>query len=252
LVKSRLAIAVSLWGWTIFIAWLSYDYVEYQARWLIHIFYPAEIYEIHAFHVLIILIPFIYTLLGYLVNEREKLLEKIKDSEEKFRKLSLHDKLTGLHNRRGFDFLAEQQLKIVNRTKKGMFLLFVDVDNLKWINDNFGHQEGDKVLIDTANILKRHIRTSDVLSRIGGDEFAALIDKTHEDLSEILTQRLEETVRIYNAEETRSYKLSLSIGFAHYNPATPCSIKDLLNHADKNMYEQKDMVKTFHPNKRTT
>jgi len=245
--KSRLAIAVTLWGWTIFISWLSYDYIEYQARWLIHIFQPVYSYEIHSFHVLIILIPFIYTLLGYLVNEREKLLGKSKESEEKYRKLSLHDELTDLHNRRGFEFLVEQQLKIANRTKKGMFLLFADADNLKWINDNFGHQEGDKALIDTANILKKHVRKSDILARIGGDEFAALIDKTREDLPEILIQRLGESISLYNAEGTRSFKLSLSIGFAHYDPTSPCSIKDLLNHADKNMYEQKQVKKNNPP-----
>jgi len=80
--KSKLAIAVTLWGWLLFVVWLSYDYAEYQNRWIIHIFQPAYSYEIHAFHILIFLIPFIYTLLGYLVHEREKLLIKVKESEK--------------------------------------------------------------------------------------------------------------------------------------------------------------------------
>jgi two-component system cell cycle response regulator len=120
-----------------------------------------------------------------------------------------------------------------------MFLLFVDVNYLKRINDTFGHQEGDKALIGTSNILKKQIRKSDILARIGGDEFVALIDKSIDNLPEILANRLEESVRTYNAEGINGFKLSLSIGFAHYYPTSPCSIKELLNHADKNMYEQK-------------
>jgi diguanylate cyclase (GGDEF)-like protein len=239
--KSKLAIAITLWGWLLFVVWLSYDYAEYQSRWIIHIFQPAHSYEVHAFHVLIFLVPFLYTFLGYLVNEREKLLKKVKESEEKYRTLSLYDELTHLHNRRGFDFLAEQQLKKANRMKNRMLLLFVDVDDMKWINDNFGHMEGDRALINTANILKKQIRESDVLARIGGDEFVALldIDKKVDGLPEILGQRLDENIRTYNAEKNRSIKLSLSIGFAYYDPISPCSIKELLDQADKNMYEQK-------------
>ena len=239
--KSKLAIAITLWGWLLFVVWLSYDYAVYQDRWIIHIFQPAYRYEIHAFHILIFLIPFIYTLLGYLVDEREKLLTKVKESEKKYRELSLLDELTSLYNRRGFDFLAEQQLKKADRTKNRMLLLYADVDNVKWINDKFGHQEGDKVLIDIAGFLNKHIRKSDILARIGGDEFVALMDKTTDDLPQIITKRLRESILNFNIAGTRSYKLFLSIGFAHYDPTSPCSLQELLNQADENMYEQKRM-----------
>ena len=65
--KSRLAIAVALWGWLLFAAWLSYDYAEYPNSWIVHIFRPSEYYEVYGFHILIFLVPFIYTFLGYLV-----------------------------------------------------------------------------------------------------------------------------------------------------------------------------------------
>jgi diguanylate cyclase (GGDEF)-like protein len=243
--KSKLAIAITLWGWLLFMVWLSYDYLEYQDRWIIHIFHPANSYEIHGFHVLIVLIPFIYTFLGYLVGQREKLLKKVQDSEEKYRTLSLYDELTQLNNRRGFYFLAEQQLKIANRTKNRMLLLFADVDNIKLINDNLGHREGDRALIDTANILKKQTRKSDIVARIGGDEFVALFEKTTDNLPEILAKRLDESIRTYNAEGTHSFKLSLSIGSAYYDPTSPCSIKELLDRADTNMYEQKQKKKNI-------
>jgi diguanylate cyclase (GGDEF)-like protein len=237
---SRLALAIALWGWFLFVAWLSYDYTEFGNRWITHIFKSAHIHEISAFYVLIFVVPFVYTLLGYLVNEREHLLNKLKESEENFRQLSLLDELTSLQNRRGFIFLAEQQLKVVSRTKKGMLLLFADLDNMKWINDNFGHQTGDKALIDTANILKKHIREADILARFGGDEFVALIDNSSEAFSEMLARRIEESVENYNREGAQDFKLSLSIGFAIYDPESPCSIEELLAQADNNMYKNKE------------
>lgn len=237
--KSKLALAMTLWGWLLFVTWLSYDYAEYQNRWIIHIFQPQYSYEVHGFHVLIFFVPFVYTFLGYLVNEREKLLEKVKESEENFRSLSLYDELTNLHNRRGFSLLVEQQFKIVNRTKKGILLLFVDVDNMKWINDNLGHEEGDKALIATADILRMHIRKADILARLGGDEFVAIINDSSDVLPGILCERLEESLQNHNREKTHRYTLSFSVGFALYDPASPCSIEELLHRADKNMYRHK-------------
>lgn len=240
-VKSRLALAVTFWGWLLFAAWLSYDYAEYQNRWVIHIFQPAHSYENHGFHILIFLVPFVYTLLGYLVNERENLLSKIKESEENFRSLSLQDELTHLHNRRGFDLLTEQQFKIAGRTKKGMLLMFLDVDNMKWINDNLGHLQGDKALIDTAKILRMHIREADIIARFGGDEFVAIINDTSESLPEIISQRLEESLQKLNSEGAQRFKLSFSVGFARYEPTSPCSIEELLGQADRDMYRNKKL-----------
>ena len=237
--KSKLAIFTIISGWLLFSAWLAYDYFEYQERMLIHIFKPTVDYESTSFHILIILAPFVYTIIGYLVNERVKLLERIKQSEEKFRALSLIDELTGLHNRRGFFFLAEQQLKISTRTKKGILLLFADIDDVKSINDNLGHNEGDKALIDTAKILKKTFRKADIMARIGGDEFVILALETGDTGTELLSKRLHENLKSYNAEEGRRYKLSLSMGFARYDHEYPLPLEELLIKADTNMYEKK-------------
>jgi len=162
-----------------------------------------------------------------------------KKMEEELRALSLVDELTGLYNRRGFLALAHQQLKLVDRIKKGMFLVFTDVDGLKKINDTMGHHEGDRALIDTADILKRTFRESDIIARIGGDEFVVLTIETSDDSVEILTNRFKENLKNHNEQEARGYRLSLSIGVAHYNPESPCSIDDLIYRADKLMYEEK-------------
>jgi hypothetical protein len=86
--------------------------------------------------------------------------------EEELLSLSITDPLTGLHNRRGFLFLAEQQLKSSDRNKRGVQLYFADLDGLKWINDTMGHEEGDKALIEAATLFQETFRTSDILTRL--------------------------------------------------------------------------------------
>ena len=99
--------------------------------------------------------------------------------EPELHTISLTDELTGLCNRRGFITLAGQQLKIAARTKKDMLLFFADLDKMKHINDTLGHQAGDIALVEAAAILKEVFRESDIMGRMGGDEFAILaIDTT--------------------------------------------------------------------------
>jgi diguanylate cyclase (GGDEF)-like protein len=158
--------------------------------------------------------------------------------EEKLLALSLTDELTALYNRRRFFILTEQCLKVAVRTKKRLLLLFIDMDDLKWINDHYGHNEGDHALIYLATILKKTFRESDIIARIGGDEFVVLSESTDEN-GEILMTRLNENIRDYNAKTSQRYKLSISIGAARFDPEHPVSIDELLSKADALMYAQK-------------
>jgi diguanylate cyclase (GGDEF)-like protein/PAS domain S-box-containing protein len=159
--------------------------------------------------------------------------------EEALRALALLDELTGLYNRRGFSILAEHQLKMAERGKRRMLLLFSDLDGLKWINDTFGHPEGDRALIEVADILEETFRESDIVARIGGDEFVVLAVETNGSPAGVLTTRLRENLEARNAGADRRYQLSLSVGVAHYDPTRPCSLDDLLAGADRAMYGQK-------------
>src|SRR3989338_4049286 len=104
-----------------------------------------------------------------------------KKESGRFKRRGLEDGLTGLYNRRGFTLLVEQQFSIAKRSGKEIFLIFSDIDHLKPINDAFGHMAGDQVLVDIAQILKKSFRESDIIARIGGDEFViALIDYNSE------------------------------------------------------------------------
>jgi diguanylate cyclase (GGDEF)-like protein/PAS domain S-box-containing protein len=157
--------------------------------------------------------------------------------EEKLRTMSIMDDLTGLYNRRGFLTLFQQQVKVADRTKKNMLLFFADLDKMKQINDTLGHQEGDKALIDIATILKEVFRGSDIIGRVGGDEFAILVLDTTDETKEVLMKRLQNSLDDYN--RPKSYTLSLSIGIAPYDPKKPLSLDELMAQADTLMYEEK-------------
>jgi diguanylate cyclase (GGDEF)-like protein len=158
--------------------------------------------------------------------------------EETLLALSLTDELTGLYNRRRFFVLTEQYLKVAIRTRKRSLLLYIDMDDLKWINDQCGHNEGDQALIHLSQILKKTFRESDIIARIGGDEFVVLLESDVEN-DELLITRLYENIKDCNAKGSQSYKLSISVGAAPFDPENPISIDELLSKADTLMYAQK-------------
>jgi diguanylate cyclase (GGDEF)-like protein/PAS domain S-box-containing protein len=162
-----------------------------------------------------------------------------RQAEEEIKALAITDALTGLYNRRGFITLAERQIKGANRSQRPMLLTFIDCDRLKWINDTLGHEEGDKALIDTANLLRRTFRESDIIARLGGDEFAVLsIDAADMDLEDF-SRRLQRHIDEFNETELKSYKLSMSWGTAIYSPESPLTLDRLISTADSLMYAQK-------------
>ena len=120
-----------------------------------------------------------------------------------------------------------------------MLLIFGDLDNLKGINDTFGHKEGDQALMDTSQILKETFRESDIIARIGGDEFVILAMNSFETSAEKLIDRFEKVLNDHHLQTEPSYKLSMSFGIAYFNPQNPSSIDVLLVEADKLMYENK-------------
>jgi len=166
------------------------------------------------------------------ITERKRL-------EEEIIALSITDHLTGLHNRRGFMTLAENLLKIQDRITMGLLLLFADLDNMKWINDNLGHEKGDKALVEVASIFKEVFRKSDIIARVGGDEFAVLGIGFSSKEFDIFEIRLQHQIGIHNTIENRDYKLSVSVGIAFSDAENPSSIDALMSRADASMYEQK-------------
>jgi PAS domain S-box/diguanylate cyclase (GGDEF) domain len=166
------------------------------------------------------------------VTERKRLLEEL-------RAFSLVDELTGIYNRRGFFCMAQQQMKTARRMNLGMFCIFIDVDGLKKINDTYGHQEGDWALADTALILKETFRESDIIGRLGGDEFTVLVLDDSEHHAEAIVGRLQENIKQNNTHGGRNYEISLSVGIAHHAARSPELIEELVKRSDALMYEHK-------------
>ncbi len=159
-----------------------------------------------------------------------------KAAAEELRELSLTDELTSLSNRRGFTVLAEQQIKLAQRLHRGFCLFFADIDGMKWINDTLGHAIGDQALQDTAKLLKKTFRASDIIARVGGDEFVCLsVDAAPDETATILA-RLQQHIAEANRTPSRPYTLSLSIGAAVFDPANPSDLDTLLAEADRQMY----------------
>jgi diguanylate cyclase (GGDEF)-like protein/PAS domain S-box-containing protein len=164
-----------------------------------------------------------------------------KAMEEEIKALSLHDELTTLLNRRGFLTLAEQQLKTASRLKKRIALLYLDVDDLKRINDTGGHKLGDRALTEVAFNLKKSFRESDIVARMGGDEFSVLaMESTHLD-ADALVSRLEEKLAFFNDRSSAEagFRLAVSIGVFTREPDQQATIEEMLSRADLLMYERK-------------
>jgi diguanylate cyclase (GGDEF)-like protein len=162
--------------------------------------------------------------------------------ERELRHLALTDDLTCLYNRRGFFAAAAQQMKLARRNGHGMLLFYCDLDNLKQINDSFGHREGDRALVRTADALEDVFRDSDILARLDGDEFAALALEASSRDEETILQRLDKSLHKANEkanEEEPRYMLSLSVGVARFDPEVNANLGDLMAQADRAMYERK-------------
>jgi diguanylate cyclase (GGDEF)-like protein len=151
--------------------------------------------------------------------------------------LSLMDELTGLHNRRGFVSLAEQRLKLTCREGVRSTLIFLDVDNLKYINDTFGHREGDGALRQIAGLLRECLRESDIIGRLGGDEFCVLLSHTDSAGELLIRKRLVELIDRSNDHGQRLYPLSVSIGAVDISG--PEELERQIGRADALMYEHK-------------
>ena len=158
--------------------------------------------------------------------------------QKNLQNLSLIDDLTGLHNRRGFLALAEQHLRMIQR-KGAALLIYLDLDDLKLINDSYGHLEGNRALVVTANVLRACFRQSDILARLGGDEFCVLMTDAAQDSAQQVRKRLQQRADFINALSSWRFRLSLSVGIADVPVVHQPPLNQLLRIADSHMYEEK-------------
>ncbi len=158
--------------------------------------------------------------------------------EAKILHLSLTDELTSLNNRRGFLLRADQLFKLVHRIQAQAWLVYIDIDNLKKVNDGLGHEAGDRLIRGAARILRESFRDSDVLGRIGGDEFVVFATGSTTPLVEI-QERLARNVAHYNECFPHDPPLSLSVGSIRCEPRSSRTLEELIHLADAAMYIDK-------------
>lgn len=154
--------------------------------------------------------------------------------EDQLRFLSLHDTLTGLHNRTYFE---QEMRRLDNGRHPFTGLIMCDVDGLKLVNDTLGHDAGDELLAEAAKLIAKCFRESDVIARVGGDEFAVLLPYSHRTVVERGCRRIRESVAQYNAENDR-LPISISVGFATRDNIS-VGMDELYREADNAMYREK-------------
>jgi len=164
---------------------------------------------------------------------------------ERLESEAVSDALTGLYNRRGFFKIVPGRLRLAERMGLSVVCFFADLDNFKQVNDLLGHDEGDQVLREAAEVLRNTFRDSDILARLGGDEFAVIMVQEHAEgedptISETsVRERLARNLDRCNEQSTRSYRLAMSVGIAAGRAASGLSLDALVAEADKKMYAEK-------------
>jgi diguanylate cyclase (GGDEF)-like protein len=153
--------------------------------------------------------------------------------------LAIGDELTGLQNRRGFEMLGERLIAAARRLDLPLSVIYADLDNMKPINDTYGHESGDQALREVGEILNSTLRASDLVARLGGDEFCALLIGAAAEAAPTLISRVEGTLAARNTEAARPWKLSLSLGVAESPAGEERALWDVVAEADAAMFAAK-------------
>jgi diguanylate cyclase (GGDEF)-like protein len=165
--------------------------------------------------------------------------ESLRRITVELQQLALTDELTGIRNRRGFLLLADHAWRLARRARVRCLLMFIDVDGLKHVNDTQGHSAGDSLLVDAARVLTGVFRETDVIGRVGGDEFAILELIDGVEPIEAGSTRLKARISEFNRLGGKPYQLAMSYGIEELPPSAELSLEMLLSRADAAMYERK-------------
>jgi len=172
------------------------------------------------------------------INELNEVSKKLIDSNSKFKKLALTDELTSLYNRRSFDLRLIEETSRAERHKQELSLIMIDFDDFKRHNDTHGHQTGDKLLEELADIIRKSIRESDSAFRYGGDEFAVLLPICDIKNAEHVAEKIVEKISIHqfkNVQGQRLEKVTISCGVACYKG----NLEEFVAEADRHLFVAK-------------
>jgi diguanylate cyclase (GGDEF)-like protein len=166
-------------------------------------------------------------------------------NEKKLESLASIDQMTGVYNRRKGLSILENEMKNCRTQGYYLTICFIDIDNLKVINDTFGHDEGDRLINNVCNILKKSIKEEDAIVRLGGDEFLIIIPGSEEWIIKKLISRIVFNLDEYNKDRSDLHKIDFSFGFSEFNPQDEITVDELIIKADTEMYNQKQRKKNM-------
>ena len=166
-------------------------------------------------------------------------LAKVVETNKVLNEMSRLDPMTGVFNRRGFFQMTQDLLENADNYGKKAITLYADMDCLKTVNDEFGHEEGDFALKATVKFLTGSFRETDVIGRMGGDEFAVFAIIGEETSGERIKQRIQQKIRDFNERCNKPYYVDMSIGVHEFVISKSMNIKEMLNRADEKLYEEK-------------
>ncbi|MEW5814583.1 MAG: sensor domain-containing diguanylate cyclase [Spirochaetota bacterium] len=178
-----------------------------------------------------------------LAEQMGRIIER-KRTEEQLKYYATVDAMTGILNRRTGLTILEQQMKLSRRYKAPLSLIFVDANNLKYVNDTFSHKEGDELIILISRLLSDSIRSSDTVCRMGGDEFLIIFPGCGLAEAEKIWVKITRKINDLNAKNEKPYPVSLSHGIAEHTWEKDESLEELLAQADNKMYAEKNAYKT--------
>ncbi|MBF0264913.1 MAG: GGDEF domain-containing protein [Gammaproteobacteria bacterium] len=178
----------------------------------------------------------------------QKTIRELEESKAELKLLASTDPMTGLYNRRYFKDVSEHIFNISKRENKSLSVLMLDIDKFKRINDTFGHQKGDEVIMLLASILQKHARKSDIISRFGGEEFLILLPETAIDGANTIAEKIRTNIRTLDIEvevekdkiEVISITFTVSAGVSTINFNQDLNIEAAINRADKALYQAKE------------
>lgn len=178
------------------------------------------------------------------LKKTRHLEERINKKTKELEHYAAMDDMTNTYNRRMGMKMLENHFILSKRHRNILSLCFVDIDGLKYVNDSFGHAEGDKLIRDVSEMMRLSIRESDILFRMGGDEFVIIFPECNLNGARKVMRRLAEKMKAYNELSPKGYSASVSFGILESSRYDERTIEELLAEADNKMYAMKKSIKS--------